>query len=480
MAPLRDTLSGLSNRSYGFISNFGIKINDTFARTTSGALGNATTGNVWTQTNGTWYSNSGAAVTATAASSYPFATTPYNQNMTATVKSAPSGSGIVFWQSGANDWWAAASSGSTSLYISSYSCNTNSCCTGSNNCTYNACCTGANYAGTPNSCCTGSNYAGTPNSCCTGSNGCSASYTCGASNNCSASATCGAANNCAYSATCGAANNCAASYTCGSGTLMCVASGNCGTTYFCNNCSPGWSGPCGGTCQRYATATKQVLTYAAGSSYYAGTYNSCCSYSVYPGTYSSCCTGSNYAGTPNSCCTGSNYGGAYNACCTGANYGGAYSACCTGANNCAYSATCGAANNCAYSATCGAANNCAASGCCTGANNCASDSCCTTSPNYSTQWNWVLNIIKNVSSTITTVTSSAAVVSYSNTPSINAVSVTTSNNNVSAIGYSDTAATTSNATVSTTNTGTKGSGVGIILVPGGTSQASQVGPFTAQ
>jgi hypothetical protein len=76
--------------------------------------------------------------------------------------------------------------------------------------------------------------------------------------------------------------------------------------------------------------------------------------------------------------------------------------------------------------------------------------------------------------------SSAAVVAYSNTPSINAVSVTTNGNNVTATGYSDTAATTSNATVSSTNTGTKGSGVGIILVPGGTSQASQVGPFTAQ
>jgi len=376
MAPLRDTLSGLSNRSHGFISNFGVKITDTFARTTSGSLGNATTGNVWTQTNGTWYSNSGVAVTATAASSYPFATTPYNQNMTATVKTAPSGSGLVFWQSGANDWWAAASSGSTSQYISSYTCNSNACCTGANNCTYNGCCTGANN--------------------------CSSSATCGASNNCSANSCCSGANNCVYVSNCGTSNNCIP-------------------------CNPGWSG-CG-TCSRYITANKQTVYYYAGYNYYAGAPNSCCS-------------GSNNC-VSNSCCTGSNYAGTYNACCTGA-------------------------------------NNCSANSCCTGSNNCASNACCTQTANYSTQWNWVLNIIKNVSSTITTVTSSAAVVAYSNTPSINAVSVTTSGNNVTATGYSDTAATTSNATVSSTNTGTKGSGVGIILVPGGTSQASQVGPFTAQ
>ena len=474
MAPLRDTLSGLSNRSYGFISNFGIKINDTFARTTSGALGNATTGNVWTQTNGTWYSNSGAAVTATAASSYPFATTPYNQNMTATVKSAPSGSGIVFWQSGANDWWAAASSGSTSLYISSYSCNTNSCCTGSNNCTYNACCTGANYAGTPNSCCTGSNYAGTPNSCCTGSNGCSASYTCGASNNCSASATCGAANNCAYSATCGAANNCAASYTCGSGTLMCVASGNCGTTYFCNNCSPGWSGPCGGTCQRYATATKQVLTYAAGSSYYAGTYNSCCSYSVFPGAYSKCCTGSNNCSASDTC--GAVAGTGYQECCTGS-----YSSC-VSRPDCGASSYAGGYYSGAPSTCCTGANNCASSACCTGSNNCTYNAACTTTANYSSSWLWALNIIKSVAGTVSTVATSTLATTYSNTNQINAIKVTTSHTGVSAQGYSDTVLATSigSPVTATAPSQQDGKGVGIIVTPGGTNQGNSVGPFTAQ
>jgi hypothetical protein len=63
---------------------------------------------------------------------------------------------------------------------------------------------------------------------------------------------------------------------------------------------------------------------------------------------------------------------------------------------------------------------------------------------------------------------------------INAVKVSTSGSSVTATGYSDTAATTSVTTATATNSGNFGTGVGIILVPGGTSQATSVGPFTAQ
>jgi len=72
--------------------------------------------------------------------------------------------------------------------------------------------------------------------------------------------------------------------------------------------------------------------------------------------------------------------------------------------------------------------------------------------------------------------------SFSNTNQIKGVKATTSGSNISAQGYSDNALTTTlgspvTATASSSPTGT---GVGIILTPGGTNQGNSVGPFTAQ
>lgn len=413
--PLLDTLGGLTNKASGFVSNFGIGIKDSFARTTSGTLKNADTGNVWTAVNGTWYSNGGTAVTSTAASSYPYATTPYNQSLSASLNNVSPGGGILFWQTATNDWWAVTTVGTTGTYY------------------YNYYYYGYYYACQANSCCTTSYYAGTPNSCCTGSPG---SYTPGIYNSC-----------CTYTA----------------------------------------------------------------PSYYAGVYNSCCTTkntcvaSGYCGSsYSACCNGANNCGASTKCGASGKYAGSYNACCNGSNncsassHCGAYfSTCCTGsANACVSSATCGAkytAGKCNPSSSCGAgytASTCTYSASCGATSNCNNNNCCsvvlagpsTFGPylGSGTLYYWGLQILKNIAGSITQVVTQNLSTGYGSTYTIGALSVVTSGNTVTATGYSDTAGTTPlGSTLSTTNTGQKGDGTGIIMVPGGYSQGTSVGPFKA-
>ena len=228
MAPFLSTLNAISARTKGDVISWLANINDTFSRTSSGSLGTATSGQVWTQSNGTWSCSSGTATTATAASSYPFSTIPFKSDVNALAKSTTSGTGIVFWQSAAGDWWAASTSLSTATYYyygTYYTCVPNSCCSGSNTCVsatdcYNsttcnansccysyyyysacnpgwsscgsACCvryvtaskTYAYYTPALNSqcvsvaCCTQTYYAGYYVQCCTGSNTCQSDPCC--------------------------------------------------------------------------------------------------------------------------------------------------------------------------------------------------------------------------------------------------------------------------------------------------------------
>lgn len=194
--PISQMFAGLSARAEGIFNNFAKAISDTFSRTTSGSLGTADSGQVWTQTNGVWNSNGGTAVTSTTASNYPFATVPFKSNFTATLKSTSPGTGIVFWQTDANNWWAAATTSSTSYYTYTGlvgSCNSNSCCSGSNTC---------------------SSYSPTyGNNCC--------GYTCQASSNCGSTYYGPYFNFGTYSACCyrNIHNQCVASYSCGAGAV---------------------------------------------------------------------------------------------------------------------------------------------------------------------------------------------------------------------------------------------------------------------
>ena len=228
MAPFLSTLNAISARTTGDIISWLANINDTFSRTSSGSLGTATSGQVWYQSNGTWSCSSGTATTATAASSYPFATIPFKSDVTALAKSTTSGTGVVFWQSAAGDWWAASTALSAATYYyygTYYYCVANSCCTGSNTCAaasdcgnsstcnYSSCCTlyyyyaacnpgwsscgggccvryvtasktyayytpALNSSCNASSCCYTTYYAGTYNACCTGSNTCASNSCC--------------------------------------------------------------------------------------------------------------------------------------------------------------------------------------------------------------------------------------------------------------------------------------------------------------
>ena len=231
---LKSTKANISAFAYGLgaaVSN----IIDTFTRTNGAGLGTSDSGNAWSIIRGAWTVNGSAATSATAASSYPVAVIPFKQDVTLEVLSTL-GNGVVFWQTGANDWWASI----PYEYINSegYTCNTcqsNSCCTGSpNQCVNNNCCTGIDTC--------------VPNSCCSTNSGniCYAkdvsSYQ--ATDPCGVSFTVPAGTGCYYhSHSCCVASNCC------TGSNTCVANSCCTTINTCvsNSCCTGSSSA---TCYR--------------------------------------------------------------------------------------------------------------------------------------------------------------------------------------------------------------------------------------
>lgn len=189
--PLSTSFAGLSARALGWASSAITKIYDSFSRVTSGSLGTATTGQIWTALTGVWSSNSGVAQTSTSPSSYPNAGFPtVGVNASASVVSPSPGAGIMVWETGAGDWWGSATY-VTETSSSTYGCISNSCCSGSNTCTAASCCScnyctysyGGGYYPSPSvSCfCTNPNSSGggcVANSCCTGSNTCVSNTCC--------------------------------------------------------------------------------------------------------------------------------------------------------------------------------------------------------------------------------------------------------------------------------------------------------------
>lgn len=99
---------------------FAALIKDTFTRTTSGSLGTTDTGIPWTANQGVWYANGSAAQSDTAASSYPLASVNLGSSDATVSASVSSGTGVAFWVSDANSWWASTSFNNTYSY--SYSC----------------------------------------------------------------------------------------------------------------------------------------------------------------------------------------------------------------------------------------------------------------------------------------------------------------------------------------------------------------------
>lgn len=98
-------------------------IQDFFNRTTTTSLGTANTGQTWVNTRGTWFANGSAAQSNDAASSYPLSSISFAQDVTVSA-SVTEGTGVSFWVTDANNWYATVSYNTQS----SYSCNCQSCC----------------------------------------------------------------------------------------------------------------------------------------------------------------------------------------------------------------------------------------------------------------------------------------------------------------------------------------------------------------
>ena len=178
--PWSTSFAGLSARALGWASSAIASIYDNFARITSGALGTATSGQIWTAVNGVWYANSGVAQTASSPSTYPSARFTIADNAVASVVSPSPGAGVMVWETDSGDWWGAATY-VTETSTPTYGCISNSCCTGSPPaCVPDFCCGGIiTYSGSPPTPhCTGGSY----NACCTMSantcvaNGCCSVY----------------------------------------------------------------------------------------------------------------------------------------------------------------------------------------------------------------------------------------------------------------------------------------------------------------
>lgn len=109
---------------------FQSKIIDSFARVTSGSLGTADSGQTWTNLIGSWFANGSQAQVNSYSGGYALAVVPWNANATITAESVGDGTGIVFWETDAGDWWAAATGMSDYSYqtCASYGCTGSGCC----------------------------------------------------------------------------------------------------------------------------------------------------------------------------------------------------------------------------------------------------------------------------------------------------------------------------------------------------------------
>jgi hypothetical protein len=109
---------------------FSAFITDNFNRSTSGTLGTSSSGAAWTTQRGNWYANGGAAQSDDSASNYSHASVGWGPASITASTSVTGGTGVTFWVSDANSWWAAISYNTATSYsygINPYSCNCSNC-----------------------------------------------------------------------------------------------------------------------------------------------------------------------------------------------------------------------------------------------------------------------------------------------------------------------------------------------------------------
>lgn len=198
------------SRAFRGLVAFIASITDNFNRTTSGSLGTATSGQTWSATRGTWSANGTQATSTDTASTYPLASIPFKQDVTVS-GSVVEGTGVAFWVTDANNWYATVAYRTQS----SYSCNCSTCFPSCPNCPACGC--------------------QTYNSCADASCGCN--YTCSSGYYCSANNLCYDVGPCSGSvvtgATCSSYKVCQAS---GCGCAICntCSTSNCGAGSSCN------------------------------------------------------------------------------------------------------------------------------------------------------------------------------------------------------------------------------------------------------
>lgn len=172
--PVMSSISGLSARAFGLVWGAITSVFDNWVSGTPRSLGTSTSGTLWSVVQGSWTaSGNGLATTSTAATSYPFAVVPLNQNVQASIQNATPGSGLVFWETDAGDWWASIVNATSASVATGTQCVSSTCCTGSpSTCVSNVCCGGTVgitgcIGGSYNACCTMTANTCVSNSCCT-------------------------------------------------------------------------------------------------------------------------------------------------------------------------------------------------------------------------------------------------------------------------------------------------------------------------
>lgn len=120
----QSTAKGYSNINgvWQLIYNMVTAITDTFTRTTSGSLGTSDSGTLWNALRGVWSANGSQATSSDTASTYPIASATFAADATLS-EDVSGGTGLAFWITDANNWWAAYPT-----YIQNSS--TSSTCTG--------------------------------------------------------------------------------------------------------------------------------------------------------------------------------------------------------------------------------------------------------------------------------------------------------------------------------------------------------------
>ena len=116
--PLFTLFAAAGARAYGIMQSAKTAIVDAFTRTTSGSLGS-----FWTNVRGTWFANGSQAQNNDAASNYSLASATLSSNDMVVSATIGAGTGVGFWVSDANNWWAAAYTNNSS----SYQCNCDTC-----------------------------------------------------------------------------------------------------------------------------------------------------------------------------------------------------------------------------------------------------------------------------------------------------------------------------------------------------------------